>query len=262
MDKNATPLERDLWKNWIEHDDLQAANELIKQYMYLVTFHVERIATNLPKNVSHDDLMSLALMGLYDAIKKFEPKRGLKFDTYASFRIRGSIIDGLRKEDWLPRSHRERTKQIDAAAEQLEQKLKRSPTSKEIAHHLNISESEVESLVRDNLFSNILSIEDRIQDDDETYQEGIGYVISDEKAINPEEYLVNQERYEELAESIKQLNHNEQLVISLFYHDELTMTEIGDVLELTTSRISQIHRQALFKLRKILEELQNEQIKV
>lgn len=262
MEKNETPLERELWESWHEHQDSNAANELIKHYMYLATFHVERIAINLPANVDRDDLMSLALMGLFDAIHKFERQRGLKFDTYASFRIRGSIIDGLRREDWLPRSHRERTKQIEVITEKLKQRLQRTPTSKEIAIELGVSANEVETLIRDALFANVLSIEEQVQDDSDYSREGMGYVIADDHAVLPDEQVIDAELHEELAESIKQLNRNEQLVISLFYHDELTMTEIGEVLNLTTSRISQIHKAALFKLRELIEKLQYKQVKV
>lgn len=256
MTESETPLEHDLWDAWLENKDPNIANELIKHYMYLVTFHVERIAINLPRNVHRDDLTSLALMGLYDAINKFEPERGLKFDTYASFRIRGSIIDGLRKEDWLPRSHRERTKQIEAISEKLEQLHQRTPTAKEIANELGITASEVESLIRDTLFANVLSIEEKVQDNSSDHKEGVSYVIEDEQTVLPDEHMMNLELQQQLAESIKQLNENEQLVISLFYQDELTMTEIGKVLNLTTSRISQIHKSSLFKLRKILKKIQ------
>src|SRR5699024_10322514 len=93
-----------LWEKWLKHDDIDAANELVKVYDYLVSYHVERVAVHLPKSVSRDDLVSLAYLGLFDALKRFEPERDNKFNTYASFRIRGSIIDGLRREDWLPRS--------------------------------------------------------------------------------------------------------------------------------------------------------------
>lgn len=262
MSKSETPLEQDLWESWLESNDPNVANDLIKHYMYLVNFHVERIAVNLPRNVHRDDLTSLAFMGLFDAINKFEPERGLKFDTYASFRIRGSIIDGLRKEDWLPRSHREKTKQIEAVTEKLEQRYNRTPTSEEIAEELGFTANEVETLIRDTLFANVLSIEEKVQDDPGNYKEGMSYVIADEQTNLPSEHIVNIELQQELAESIKQLNNNEQLVISLFYHDELTMTEIGEVLSLTTSRISQIHKTALFKLRKTLGKIQAKQVKL
>lgn len=244
-----------LWDKWLQEADMDAANKLVKSYMYLVTFHVERISSHLPSNVHKDDLFSLAYMGLFDALKRFDPKRDLKFDTYASFRIRGSILDGLRKEDWLPRSLRDKTKKVEAMAEKLEQQYQRTPRLEEIAKKLNMPTEEVETIIRDSLFSNILSIEQKPKEHSDQDSEGIGYVIADEDSLSPDEHTIQAELKQTLAEAIKSLNKNEQLVISLFYHDELTMTEIGEVLNLTTSRISQIHKQALFKMRKILQEI-------
>ena len=226
--------------------------------MYLVNFHVDRIAVNLPNNVNRDDLESFALMGLFDALNKFEHDRQLKFDTYASFRIRGSIIDGLRKEDWLPRSLREKTKQIEAVSQELLQELQHTPTSTEIAERIGITAKEVETITRDSLFSNILSIEGKLHNDLDEFDEGIGYAIPDEDSVSPDRHLLNVELKEELTEGLKALSENEKMVISLFYYDALTMTEIGDVLNLTTSRISQIHKSALFKLRGSLEKIQTQ----
>lgn len=194
-------------------------------------------------------------MGLFDALKKFEPQRQLKFDTYASFRIRGSIIDGLRKEDWLPRSLREKTKQIESISEQLEQALQRAPSSLEIAEKLGLTATEVETIINDAFVSNVLSIESKVNSHSENMDDNLGYSIPDETIPLPDDHMLNMELKKELSEKIRALNKNEQMVVSLFYNDELTMTEIGDVLELTTSRISQIHKSAIFKLRKSLEKI-------
>lgn len=249
--KNKTDLENKLWDNWIKTRDEAAANELINYYMYLVSFHVDRIAINLPHYVDRNDLESFGLLGLFDALNKFEPKRQLKFDTYASFRIRGSIIDGLRKEDWLPRSLREKTKQLESTTHELEQELQRKPTSEEIAVQLGITSEEVESIVSDSLFSNILSIEGNQAEDGNT-----AYSLPDDQLLSPEQNILDIEIKTDLAKGLKGLNENEKMVISLFYDDELTMTEIGDVLDLTTSRISQIHKRALFKLKDLVEKAQ------
>ncbi|WP_099158121.1 FliA/WhiG family RNA polymerase sigma factor [Virgibacillus ndiopensis] len=257
MTTKKSPLEQKLWDNWLQNRDNEAANELIQNYMYLVSFHVERIASHLPSNVNKDDLKSFGLMGLFDALNKFEPSRDLKFDTYASFRIRGAIIDGLRKEDWLPRSIREKTKKIEQVSQDLEQLYQRAPSAEEIAQKLDIPAKEVETLIKDTLFANVLSIEEKPKDNSSEHKEGIGYTIPDETSILPDEHLVKLEISKELAEGIKTLKENEQLVISLFYHKELTLTEIGQVLGLTTSRISQIHRKAIFKLRNTLQKIKD-----
>ncbi|MBC5635986.1 FliA/WhiG family RNA polymerase sigma factor [Ornithinibacillus sp. BX22] len=254
MGTKISPLEQDLWNKWKHNQDDDAANQLIQQYMHLVHYHVERTMSHLPNSVMKDDIKSLALFGLYDALKKFDLDRDLKFDTYASFRIRGAIIDGLRKEDWLPRSIREKTKKIEQATQKLEQLYQREPTSMELANALDMSVQEVETYVRDSLFANMLSIEDKPKDGKSEHKEGIGYAIPDNKSVQPDEHIVKNEQYKDLADSIKGLKENEQMIISLFYQDGLTFTEIGQVLGLTTSRISQIHKKAIFKLRNKLQE--------
>lgn len=251
-----SPLVQQNWEKWFENRDNDAANELIKSYHYLVVFHVDRIAINLPQSVSRDDLESYALLGLYDAMKKFEADRQLKFDTYASFRIRGSIIDGLRKEDWLPRTLREKTKQVNTVSEELEQQLHREPSSEEIAEKIgHITAIEVETIINDAFVSNVLSIEGKRNSQSEEIDDNIGYYIPDDETPLPDDYILNLEFKEELAQKIRMLNDTEQMVIGLFYFDELTMTEIGEVLELTTSRISQIHKSSIFKLRHTLEKM-------
>jgi len=221
--------------------------------MPLVHYHVQRIAIGLPKNVNRDDLISLGLVGLYDALEKFDYERELKFDTYASFRIRGAILDGLRKEDWLSRSAREKAKKIEAASERLEQKHLRTVTPKEIAAELGLSEEEVIQTMNEGFFANVLSVEEQPKDLEE--QENQSFSLKDEKMLTPEEDVLREELYRELLSGIEQLNEKEQLVLSLFYKEELTFTEIGQVLSLSTSRISQIHSKALFKMRNILGKI-------
>ncbi|WP_067729425.1 FliA/WhiG family RNA polymerase sigma factor [Oceanobacillus damuensis] len=256
MNSKNTPLEQELWNDWITNKSSEAANELISNYMYLVNFHTERISSHLPNNVSKDDVKSFGLLGLYDALKKFDPGRDLKFDTYASFRIKGSIIDGLRKEDWLPRSIREKTKKVEQASELFEQQNQREATSNEIAELTGMTIEEVESTVKDSLYGNILSIEEKPKGSNGDLKDGIGYSIPDESAILPDKHILQNEIQGELIEGIKSLNEKEQLVISLFYNEELTFTEIGQIIGLTTSRISQIHKRSIFKLRKSLSKMQ------
>ncbi|SIS37566.1 FliA/WhiG family RNA polymerase sigma factor [Salimicrobium flavidum] len=256
MSNSISSEEQKLWDRWLNQNDKDAANELIVQYEYLVSYQVQRISQHLPKSVSKDDIKSLAYFGLYDALKKFDLGRELKFVTYASFRIKGSIIDGLRKEDWLPRTVRDKSKKIEQAAETLEQTLGRSPDSHEIAEVLEMTPQEVEEITKDAYFSNVLSVEEKPKDTGDEHKEGIGYMIPDEQGELPDESVVKDENIRELIEEIKQLNDKEQLVLSLFYEEELTLTEIGKVMELTTSRISQIHARAVFKLRESLWKYQ------
>nr|WP_052000905.1 FliA/WhiG family RNA polymerase sigma factor [Gracilibacillus halophilus] len=242
----------EVWDNWINEQTDMNANDLIENYMYLVHYHVQRIVVNLPKSVEREDIKSLGLYGLYDAIRKFDHQRDLKFDTYASFRIKGAILDGLRKEDWLPRSTRDKVKKIEKVTEELEQQLQREVSSEEVAHQLGIEKDEVEETVKDSFFANLLSMEEKSNDTNDDQREGIGYLIPDHHALTPEEKMIQHEDYGELSASISKLNTNEQMVLSLFYDKELTFTEIGKVLELTTSRISQIHKQAIYKTRQLM----------
>ncbi|MBM6618419.1 FliA/WhiG family RNA polymerase sigma factor [Bacillus suaedaesalsae] len=241
------------WQKWTESRDTNAGDSLIKLYMPLVNFHVQRISVGLPKSVNRDDLMSLGMLGLYDALEKFDPTRDLKFDTYASFRIRGAIIDGLRKEDWLPRSSREKSKKIDSVIEKLEQKHMRTVTPSEVAEELGMTEEEVQQTVTEGFFANVLSLDDGLKDDDAT--DAPKFTIKDEKTLTPEDKMLKDELVEKLTSVIEQLNDKEQLVVSLFYKEELTLTEIGQVMSLSTSRISQIHSKALFKMKKILDTI-------
>ncbi|ANB59890.1 FliA/WhiG family RNA polymerase sigma factor [Anoxybacteroides amylolyticum] len=238
------------WQHWVMNRDRQAADELVQKYMPLVHYQVQRIAISLPKNVNKHELISFGLLGLYDALEKFDPSRDLKFDTYASFRIRGAILDGLRKEDWLPRSLREKTKKIEATMAKMEQQYMREVTAKEVADALGMTEEEVYTVMNEGFFANILSLDEWPKEEDDG-----PLTLRDEKAVSPEEMVLHEELRQQLAQVIQQLNEKEQLVISLFYKEELTLTEIGQVMGLSTSRISQIHSKALFKLRKILEKV-------
>ena len=244
--------ETTLWDNWKKNRNEENANELLEAYMYLVHYHVQRIIPTLPKSVDREDIKSLGLYGLYDALVKFDSSRDLKFDTYASIRIKGAILDGLRKEDWLPRSTREKIKKIDRAQEDLEQKYQREVTIKEIADHAELEEVEVVEAQKDSFFANILSIDEQSNQSNEDANEGIGNLIKDEQNTTPENELLKKENYSDLIQAIKQLKEKEQLVLSLFYDKELTFTEIGNILGLTASRISQIHKQSISKVRQIM----------
>ncbi|WP_100399327.1 FliA/WhiG family RNA polymerase sigma factor [Bacillus sp. FJAT-44742] len=243
---------KDLWEKWGNDKNAEAADQLVEAYLPLVRYHVGRISAGLPRNVNREEVMSHGLMGLFDAINKFDFSRELKFDTYASFRIRGAIIDGLRQEDWLPRTMREKAKKIEESVERLEQQYGRFVTEEEISEELGMDKHEVQRIVSETFFANILSIDDESQEyeKEETYRAN----LVDNTAITPEEEAVKKDTFKELASMIDQLNEREKLVVSLFYYEELTLTEIGQVLNLSTSRISQIHSKAILRLKQILQK--------
>lgn len=247
--------EQKLWQRWEAERDPRAGDLLIKKYTPLVSYHVQRISTGLPKNVSRDELTSLGMMGLFDALNKFDISRDLKFDTYASFRVRGAIIDGLRKEDWLPRSAREKSKKLEAKIEIMEQRLQRHVTPEEVAKDLGVSVDEVYQTMQEHLMSNVLSMDEYSIDQDDEIKT---FALKDNHIRTPEQEIIQTELIDDLVKNILTLNEKEQQVLSLFYTEELTLTEIGEMLHLSTSRISQIHSKALFKLRNLLSaEMQN-----
>lgn len=243
--------DKTLFHIWKKTKDKEIANRLVEEYLPLVSMITDKIYKSLPKSIQRDDLFSLALSGLYEALEKYDPDRDLKFETYASFRIRGAILDGLRKEDWLPRKTREKAKKIEVIIARLEQKYLRSVTPEEVAREANLSVEEVQQLMDENFFSNILSMDEERNNEDNDSQ---SYIIKDDSIKTPEEELVHAERIKELTMRIKELNEKEQLVLSLIYKEELSFTEVGQIMELSTSRISQIHSKALRKLRDLLKE--------
>jgi len=224
--------------------------------MHVVDYHVESIAQHIPQSFDKGDLRSLGIMGLYDALHKYDLKRNVKFTTYASIRVHGSIIDGLRKEDWLPRTLREKANKIERVSAELEQQLNRIPTSTDIADKLNMEVAEVEEAISDTLFAKIQSLDASFQNEESDSTSTPLAYVHDNNVKTPSEHMLANDLREELMEHIKQLGKNEQVVISLVYVEELSLTEVGEVLELSTSRISQIHKSAIFKLRKTLEKAQ------
>lgn len=253
-EQKAENNEEKLFHRWINEQDEAAGNELVKKYIPLVNIIVEKIYKKLPTSVQKEELVSLGYIGLYEALKKFNPNLNLKFETYASFRIRGSILDGLRKEDWLPRTKRERTKKIETIIRSLEQKYLRKVTPEEIAKEAGITIDEVNTLLDENYYANVLSIDDKFQRNNDN--EG-SFDIHDVKSETPEERVIHTERIQELAASIKQLTEKEQLILSLHYTEGMTFTEIGQILDLSTSRISQLHSRTLKKLRTYLQPKTN-----
>ena len=243
--------DKHLFQRWQQTKDEETANQLIQQYMPLVNIITEKIYKSLPNSFHKDDIKSLALLGLYDALEKYDPERDLKFETYATFRIRGAILDGLRKEDWLPRKTRERAKKVASIVSSLEQKYLRSVTPEEVALEADLPVGEVRHLMDENYLSNILSIDEERNNDDHESQ---SFVLKDDTIKTPEEELVRSERIQELVQRIKELTEKEQLVLSLLYVEDLSFTEVGQILDLSTSRISQIHSKAIKKLRDLLQE--------
>ncbi|MBO8162480.1 MAG: FliA/WhiG family RNA polymerase sigma factor [Brevibacillus sp.] len=247
----AKTKEFDKWIAWKEEGNRQAETELIEQFIPLVHKVVNRLAIGLPNNVDKDDLVSYGRFGLLDAINKFDHTRGLKFETYAMWRIRGAIIDGLRENDWIPRTVREKAKKIEEAYTVLEQKFLRTPSDQEVCEYLGISEQELHQVVYDTSLASMVSIDETVGEEDEQKTARHSYII-DEISPCPESVAEVRSLKEVLTRAIDKLPEKERLVVSLFYFEELTLSEIAEVMGLSPSRISQLHSKAIFRLRSAL----------
>lgn len=241
----------EIWQKWKEDGDIEAKKRLIEYYLTLVDYVSNRMAIGLPKNVSKDDLASNGVMGLIDAIEKFDYRRGLQFETYASWRIRGAIIDGLRQGDWVPRSVREKAKKIEEAYQILEQQYMRSVNDHEISSYLDITEKEFNVMLQEIAVTTVCSLEDPIRDEETETRLSL---LVDEKAKNPDYKVHEFYLKESLVRGIDRLTEKERTVISLFYYEELSLSEIAEVMSLSPSRISQLHSKAILRLRGALEK--------
>jgi len=246
--KKWTNEEIDTWNKWREERDQEAGNYLVTKYLPLVDYVVHRLSISLPHTVLKDDLKSFGFNGLLDAIDKFDFARGLQFETYASWRIKGAIIDGLRQNDWIPRSIRDKARKIEEAYTLLEQEYLRSVSDQEVSQYLGISEEEVNKVIVEASLSSVMSIDEPIYDDEE-HQIGRYSMISNTNAESPEAVLHQEFIKETLKMSIDRLPEKEKIVVSLFYFEEMNLTEIAEIMNLSTSRISQLHSKAMLRLK-------------
>jgi RNA polymerase sigma factor for flagellar operon FliA len=242
-----------LWRQYRADPGSKALRDrLILTYAPLVKYVAGRLGSGLPAHVDDDDLVSYGVLGLMGAIQRYDPDRDVKFETYAIARIRGSIIDELRAMDWVPRSVRARARDIERAIAELERRLHRAPTDGEIAEKLGISEADLEDSLTDISRSSIAALDELW-----TVNTGGGGgdqvalidTIEDSEAPDPQGTLSQGEVREAVGEAIARLPEREKLVITLYYYEELTLREIGEVLGVTESRVSQLHTKAVLRLK-------------
>ena len=221
---------------------------LIAQYAPLVRFLANRIAMRLPPNVSTDDLISAGILGLLDAIEKFDPRRDAQLKTYAEFRIKGAILDELRSMDWLPRSIRKKIREMEKVTTAVEQRLSRPAEDSEIAGQMGIDLDTYYEMVDKAQDIELLSLDEYVDS-----HSGESSKTSYESLIrgddNPADHMMTQELKGVIADGIKALPEKEQMVVSLYYYDGLTLKEIGEIMGLTESRVSQIHTKTIMRLR-------------
>ncbi|MBW8059561.1 MAG: RNA polymerase sigma factor WhiG [Solirubrobacterales bacterium] len=247
---------RDLWRRYKEEGDATARERLVVAYSPMVKFVAGRLGAGLPSHVEDADLISYGLMGLIGSIERYEPKRGIKFETFAMTRIRGAIIDELRSLDWVPRSVRSRAREIETAQSKLEHKLQRAPTEEELAAKLEISEEELQSSLLEIANSSVYALDELWTISDSSGDRvSLLDTIPDPGADDPQEALASSEIKDRLTEAMTSLPEREQLVVALYYHENLTLREIGEVLGVTESRVSQLHTKAVMRLKSGLQRV-------
>jgi RNA polymerase sigma factor FliA len=245
----------ELWASYKADAAPDARERLILHYSPLVKFVAGRVAAGLPQNIEQADLVSYGIFGLIDAIDKFDPGRGFKFETYAIARIKGAIIDELRSIDWVPRSVRAKSRAIERAISKLENELKRSPEDAEVAAELEWSEGELASTLSQISFTGIVALDDLLaaSSGEHSGSATVSDTITDGKHDPVEAYEVDEMKHL-LADAINRMPDRERLVLTLYYYEGLTLAEIGDLLGVTESRVCQIHTKSILQLRGRLAE--------
>ncbi|NLD93414.1 MAG: FliA/WhiG family RNA polymerase sigma factor [Fibrobacter sp.] len=246
-----------LWREYKETDSKIAKDKLLVEYAHLVKYITNRLAINLPKSVDRNDLTSAGVLGLIKAVETFEPERGFKFETYAGHKIRGAILDELRALDWVPRSVRQKSRELQKVFAKLENELGRAPYDDEVCESMNITIQEYEEMLAEVTPTTIISLEEAMPDRGSDSKElRIIDTIEDPGSDNPLKELGFAEVKEILKDAIMNLPEKEKLVVALYHYEELTLKEIGVVLDITESRVSQIHSKAILKLRaKLLQRI-------
>lgn len=239
--------DQQLWLQYKATRDQRIKDSLIMKYASFVKYVAGRVAVNLPNNVEFDDLVSYGILGLIDAIDKYDPERNVKFKTYAKTRIRGAIFDELRILDWTPRSIRQKARKLEKAYAKLEGKLGRDATDEEIAEFLKIDIAELHKLFDETKKSLLLSLDEIFYDDEEGSSRFD--FIEDQKSDNPQLKVEETEAKQILADAIGKLSDRERMVVTLYYYEDLTSKEIGKILGVSDSRISQLHTKAILRLR-------------
>jgi RNA polymerase sigma factor for flagellar operon FliA len=239
-----------LWQEYKRTGERTLRDRLILTYAPLVKYVAGRLGSGLPAHVEEGDLVSYGLLGLIGAIERFDPNRDIKFETYAIARIKGSIIDELRSMDWVPRSVRARARDIERAIADLEGRLTRAPTDEEIADKLGISEEEFQDSLLEISRSSIAAL-DELWASPGSSGDAVALIdtIEDPLAAEPQSAMAHTELREALGDAISRLPEREKLVVTLYYYEELTLREIGEVLGVTESRVSQLHTKAILRLK-------------
>lgn len=240
--------DRELWIDYKRTGSLKTREKIILKYIPLVKYVVSKMIGGLPTNVEYDDLTEYGIIGLLDAIDKYDVTKNINFKTYAITRIRGAIYDELRCQDWVPRSVRKMAKDIEKAYIEIEKRSGRAATDQEVAEFLNITVEEVNEVFSKVNAGNISSLDDVVYEGDDS-STSLSETIEDRNQESPHTSLEKDEIKKVLMERLKELSDKEKMVITLYYYEDLTLKEIGEIMEISESRVSQIHSKAILKLR-------------
>lgn len=235
-----------LWEEYQKNSSTELREKIIIEYAPLVKVVAGRLSMYLGYNVEYEDLVSYGIFGLIDAIDKFDLGKDVKFETYASLRIRGSILDQIRKMDWIPRTVRQKRKKIEEAIKQIETKTGRNASDEEIAKELGINENELNDWQTQLNITNVVSLNEFVEQGGEPVMDA----RNNSQFVQPEESVQQEELKKVLGESMDLLTEKERRVIQLYYYEDLTLKEISNILEVSESRVSQLHTKALLKMRK------------
>jgi RNA polymerase sigma factor for flagellar operon FliA len=238
-----------LWKEYRAHRSPEIREKLVLRYVSLVKYVAGRLAIGLPPSVQADDLISSGILGLMDAIDKYDLERDTRFETYAVTRIRGAILDELRALDWIPRSTRQKARRLESVYVELENALGRSATAEEVAKHMKLSTHALYGLLDEVRSTNLVSLDEYVQGKDGEGQTRLVDAVEDREGLDPSDRIDIEDLKEVMNHAIIRLPQRERLVIALYYYEELTLKEIGSILNVSESRISQIHTKAITRLR-------------
>jgi RNA polymerase sigma factor for flagellar operon FliA len=253
-----SPAITKLWDDFKAKGAIEDRNRLVVHYSPLVKYVAGRLSAGLPNSIEQADLVSYGMFGLIDAINKFEPARGNKFETYAMSRIRGSIIDELRSIDWVPRSLRAKARAVEKAYTKLEHELLRTPSDAEVADELGTTEEELQNVFTQISFFGLVALEETVSvGADRSESITLGDTIPD-TGLGPVGAFEVEETKQILAQALNRLPEREKIVLTLYYYEGLTLGEIGGILGITESRVCQIHTKAVIQLRSKLAEPQRE----
>ncbi len=240
-----------LWKDYLKDKSNKAIRDtLIVQYIYLIRYVVGRVKVTLPSTISVEDIAGYGVEGLINAIERYSPQKNTRFETYALIRIRGSILDRIRAQDFLPRSVRKKIKDIKNAQEHLKQELGRMPTTQEVAGFLDMEPEKVTQILSED--TTMTSLYDKKGASDDSVE--IIDTIQDTNKLNPQEQAEEKNVKHELERALRRLPERERIIMVLYYQENMTLKEIGETISMSESRVCQLHAQAIMKLKNILSE--------